>query len=60
MVDQICHEGMDESGILPKARYAMTVGHCLGQQGVWGAVSPQVGVQGAKPPEAPAILQYKV
>ena len=68
VVGQICHEGMDESGILPKARYAMTVGHCLEQQEVWrGAVSPQwvqdralVGVQEAKSPEAPAILQYKV
>ena len=34
MVGQICREGMpDESGILPKARYAMTIGHCLEQQG---------------------------
>ena len=29
VVGQICREGMDESGILPKARYAMTVFHCL-------------------------------
>ena len=36
VVGQICREGMDEGGILPKARYAMTVGHCLKQQGVWG------------------------
>ena len=26
---QICREGMDESGILPKARYVMTVDHGL-------------------------------
>ena len=43
MVGQICCEGIDESGILPKAEYAMTVGHCLKQQGFWGAVSPPVG-----------------
>ena len=36
VVGQICHEDMNESGILPK------------------------GVQGAKSPEAPAILQYTV
>ena len=29
VVGQIRREGMDESGILPKARYAMTVFHCL-------------------------------
>ena len=44
VVGQICHEGMDESGILPKARYAMIVGHCLEQPGdLEGAVSPPVG-----------------
>ena len=36
MVGQICREGMDETGILPKARYAMTVCHCLEQLLVWG------------------------
>ena len=40
---QICREGMDESGILPKARYAMTVGHCLEQQRVWERCKPPVG-----------------
>ena len=35
VVGQICREGMDDSGILPKARYAMTVFHCLEQLGVW-------------------------
>ena len=29
VVGQTCSEGMDESGILPKARYAMTVFDCL-------------------------------
>ena len=43
MVGQICREGMDESGILPKARYAMTVGHCLEQQGVWECYYPPSG-----------------
>ena len=67
MVGQICREGMDESGNLPKARYAMTVGHCLEQQEVWERCNPQwvqdrafVGVQGAKPSEALTILQYTV
>ena len=57
MVGQIYHEGMD----------AMTVGHCFEQQGSGGAVSPKrvqgralVGVQEAKSPEAPGILQNKV
>ena len=65
MVGQICHEGMDESGVLPKARYAMTI--AWSSRGSGGAVSPHwvqgralVGVQGAKLLEAPAILQYKV
>ena len=62
VVGQICREGMDESGILPKARYAMTVFHCLG--GGWGAISPPVGpgqIPGGGPGgEAPAILQYTV
>ena len=40
VVGQICREGMNESGILLKARYAMTIGHCLEQQGSGGAVSP--------------------
>ena len=43
VVGQIYHEGMDESGILPKARYAMTIGHCLEQQGAWGCCKPPVG-----------------
>ena len=42
VVGQICREGMDESGILPKALYAMTVGHCLEQQGVWERCNPPV------------------
>ena len=60
---------MDESGILPKARYAMTICHCLDQLLVGGGggrckpppVGPRQsrgGVQGAKFPEAQAILQY--
>ena len=67
---QICREGMDESGILPKARYAMTVFHLSGVAGClggWTLLAPHwvqgrdlVGVQGAKPPEASAILQYTV
>ena len=37
VVGQICREGMDESGILSKARYAMTVCHCPEQPLVlWG------------------------
>ena len=36
VVGQICREGMDDSGILPKARYPMTVFHCLEQLVVWG------------------------
>ena len=74
MVGQICREGMDESGILPKARCAMTVFHLPGVAGCLGVlyiyiyiyISPvdpgqsPGGVQGAKPPEAPAILQYTV
>ena len=36
MVGQICREGMDESGILPKARYAMTVFHLSGVAGCLG------------------------
>ena len=36
VVGQICREGMDDSGILPKARYAMTVFHCLEQLVVCG------------------------
>ena len=43
MVGQICREGMDERDILPKARYAMTVGHCLELLGVWGHCKPPVG-----------------
>ena len=43
VVGQICREGMNESGILLKARYAMTIGHCLEQQGSGGAVSPPAG-----------------
>ena len=41
---QICREGMDESGILLKARYAVTVCHCLEQLvvGGRGAVSRSV------------------
>ena len=35
VVGQICREGMDDSGIPPKARHAMTVFHCLEQLGVW-------------------------
>ena len=38
MVGQIRREGMDESVIVPKAGYAMTVGHCLEKVGVWGAL----------------------
>ena len=44
---QICREGMDESGILPKARYAMTVFHLSGVAGCLGrgrgAISLPVG-----------------
>ena len=29
VVGQICREGIDESAILPKARYAITVFHCM-------------------------------
>ena len=36
VVDQICREGMDDSGILPKARYATIVFHFLEQLVVWG------------------------
>ena len=36
VVGQICREDMVDSGILPKARYAMTVFHCLEQLVVWG------------------------
>ena len=43
VVGQICREGMDESSILPKARYAMTVGHCLEQLEVWGCCKPLRG-----------------
>ena len=57
---QICREGMDESGILPKARYAMTVCHRLEQLLVCGdGARPPVG-PGGEAPEAPAILQYTV
>ena len=42
VVGQICREGMDESGILPKARYAVTIGQCLEQQGVWERCNPPV------------------
>ena len=55
VVGQIYREGTDESGILPKARYAMTAGNCLEQLG-----RGLVGIQGAQPLEAPAILQYTV
>ena len=70
VVRQICREGIDESGILPKARYAMTVCHCLEQLLLWEGCKPplpQVGrrqsrdeVQEAKFPEATAILQYAI
>ena len=36
MVGQIFREGMDQSGILPKAPYAVTVCHCLEQPLVGG------------------------
>ena len=36
VMGQICHEGMDESGILPKARYAMIVFHLSGVAGCRG------------------------
>ena len=36
VMGQICHEGMDESGILLKARYAMTVFHLSGVAGCLG------------------------
>ena len=36
LVGQICREGMDESGILPKARYAMTVFPLSGVTGCLG------------------------
>ena len=58
VVGQICREGMDESGTLPKCticndRISLPgVAGCLGG----GAISPQ-WVQGA---EVPAILQYTV
>ena len=38
VVGKICPEGIDESGILPKALYAMTIGHCLEQQVVLGVL----------------------
>ena len=38
VVGQICREGMDESGILPKGRYAVTVFHCLEYLVVWRAL----------------------
>ena len=44
MVGQICREGMDESDILPKAGYAMTVFYLLWIS--WlsgGTASPPVG-----------------
>ena len=50
---QICREGMNESGILPKARYAMTIFYLPGVAGC-------LGEGRYKPPEAPAILQYTV
>ena len=43
MVGHIRREGMDENGILPKARYAMTLFHCLEQLVVWGCYKPPVG-----------------
>ena len=36
VMGQICREGMDESGVLPKARYAMTVFHLSGVAGYLG------------------------
>ena len=58
---QICREGMDESGILPRARYAMTVvesgGRCKPPSGSKGRAL--MGVQEVKP-EALTILQYPV
>ena len=44
MVGQLCREGMDESDILPKAGYAMTIFHLLWIS--WlseDAASPSVG-----------------
>ena len=35
VVGQICREGIDENGILPKARHVMTVFHCLEWLVVW-------------------------
>ena len=64
MVGQICREGIDQSGVLPKAQYAMTVGHYLEQQGIWGccnAVSLLVG-PGQSPgggPEGEALSTKK-
>ena len=59
---------------MPWARHAMTKGHCLFQLESGGTVSPPaglgqssgdgaggkalVGVQGAKPPEGPGVLQF--
>ena len=45
VVGQICREVMDESGVLPKARYAMTIFHLPGVAGCLGgrgAISPPV------------------
>ena len=38
VVGQICHEGMDESGILPKALYAMTSRSLPGAEGGLGVL----------------------
>ena len=59
MVGQICREGMDESGILPKVRYAMTVGHCFEQQGVWGCCKTPSGSR-AELWWGPGAKQYTV
>ena len=47
MVGQICREGKNESAILPKARYTVTVFYCLGS-----AISPPVGPR-QSPGESP-------
>ena len=49
---QIHREGMDKNVTVPKAGYAITIGHCLEQVGV-GGLAPTPAGQGQSPGGGP-------